>query len=117
MLGDNGTILRTGSPRSILVRTLTGATLAGGVTGTAQLNPTGVEAREIALFDHPGAVGTSGDDYIAGGADDDVIFGQMGDDTIQGDGDIDIANPTSPCAGVGTDVGLDDPHDDMSRDR
>jgi Ca2+-binding RTX toxin-like protein len=29
-----------------------------------------------------------GDDYIAGGADDDTIFGQLGDDTIQGDGSI-----------------------------
>jgi Ca2+-binding RTX toxin-like protein len=29
-----------------------------------------------------------GDDYIAGGADDDMIFGQLGDDTIQGDGSI-----------------------------
>ncbi|MHB8050091.1 MAG: carboxypeptidase regulatory-like domain-containing protein [Coriobacteriia bacterium] len=32
-----------------------------------------------------------GDDYIAGGADDDMIFGQLGDDTIQGDGSIDSA--------------------------
>src|SRR5262249_1666074 len=31
-----------------------------------------------------------GDDYIAGGAANDVIFGQVGDDTIQGDGSIDI---------------------------
>ena len=29
-----------------------------------------------------------GDDYIAGGADDDTIFGQLGDDIIQGDGSI-----------------------------
>jgi Ca2+-binding RTX toxin-like protein len=29
-----------------------------------------------------------GDDYIAGGADDDTIFGQLGDDVIQGDGSI-----------------------------
>src|SRR5512143_513827 len=29
-----------------------------------------------------------GDDYIAGGAADDMIFGQLGDDTIQGDGSI-----------------------------
>jgi len=38
-----------------------------------------------------------GDDYIAGGADHDVIFGQLGDDTIQGDGAIEgsvgAANP------------------------
>jgi Ca2+-binding RTX toxin-like protein len=29
-----------------------------------------------------------GDDYIAGGPNDDMIFGQLGDDTIQGDGSI-----------------------------
>ena len=29
-----------------------------------------------------------GNDYIAGGAGDDVIFGQLGNDTIQGDGSI-----------------------------
>ena len=29
-----------------------------------------------------------GDDYIAGGPDDDVIFGQLGEDTIQGDGEM-----------------------------
>ncbi|MGC9329053.1 MAG: calcium-binding protein, partial [Candidatus Hinthialibacter sp.] len=31
---------------------------------------------------------TYGHDYIAGGADDDMIFGQLGDDVIQGDGAI-----------------------------
>ncbi len=83
-------------------------TIASWVTGDPRLNPTGVEARDITLFDHPGAPGTSGtsgDDYIAGGPDDDVIFGQIGNDTIQGDGDIDIVNAPSPCAGVGTGVG------------
>src|SRR5439155_12872592 len=33
--------------------------------------------------------GSYGDDYIAGGPADDVIFGQLGKDTIQGDGSID----------------------------
>ncbi|MHC1764378.1 MAG: hypothetical protein AB9869_08735 [Verrucomicrobiia bacterium] len=32
-----------------------------------------------------------GNDYIAGGANHDVIFGQLGDDTIQGDGSIESA--------------------------
>ena len=90
ILGDNGTILRTGSALSTLVRQLAGTTLADGVTAAPQLNPTGVETRQITLFDHPGAAGTFGDDYIAGGADDDVIFGELGDDTIQGDGSIDL---------------------------
>jgi Ca2+-binding RTX toxin-like protein len=35
--------------------------------------------------------GSFGDDYIAGGADQDVIFGQLGHDTIQGDGSIEDA--------------------------
>jgi len=33
-----------------------------------------------------------GNDYIAGGADDDMIFGQMGDDVVQGDGSIDFVS-------------------------
>jgi Ca2+-binding RTX toxin-like protein len=32
-----------------------------------------------------------GDDYIAGGQNDDQIFGQLGDDVIQGDGSVDSA--------------------------
>ncbi|HEY3003263.1 MAG TPA: hypothetical protein VGJ44_13020, partial [Kribbellaceae bacterium] len=34
-------------------------------------------------------IGSFGNDYIAGGANNDVIFGQLGNDTIQGDGSID----------------------------
>ena len=40
-----------------------------------------------------------GNDYIAGGAANDVIFGQLGNDTIQGDGSIDYAAPG--CSSVG----------------
>ncbi len=39
----------------------------------------------------PGLEDSFGDDYIAGGADHDVIFGQLGDDVIQGDGSIESA--------------------------
>jgi Ca2+-binding RTX toxin-like protein len=54
-----------------------------------------------------------GNDYIAGGANHDVIFGELGDDTIQGDGSIAsavgaesvivnrITNPQSGLAPVG----------------
>ena len=50
----------------------------------------------ITLLDHDDATQTAalnnfGNDYIAGGADDDQIFGQLGNDTIQGDGSIDLA--------------------------
>src|SRR5207245_3726388 len=37
-----------------------------------------------------------GDDYIAGGPDNDVIFGQLGNDTIQGDGSIASALAQTP---------------------
>ena len=45
----------------------------------------------------PGASpdGSFGNDYIAGGADNDMIFGQLGNDTIQGDGSIDRARPAA----------------------
>ena len=36
----------------------------------------------------PERFGNAGNDYIAGGPQDDTIFGQLGDDTIQGDGSI-----------------------------
>jgi Ca2+-binding RTX toxin-like protein len=50
-------------------------------------------AWRITLLDHSFTDQTQaendfGDDYIAGGPDDDVIFGQLGNDTIQGDGSI-----------------------------
>src|SRR5262249_45252429 len=49
----------------------------------------------ITLLDHDDATQAAGlnnfgNDYIAGGADDDQIFGELGNDTIQGDGTIDL---------------------------
>ncbi|MFN2611440.1 MAG: hypothetical protein ABR507_11310 [Actinomycetota bacterium] len=57
--------------------------------------PAWAEYRIINLF-HSFAIQAAGgnqfgNDYIAGGPDDDVIFGQLGNDTIQGDGSIDSA--------------------------
>jgi Ca2+-binding RTX toxin-like protein len=43
------------------------------------------------IEDGKALVGSFGDDYIAGGADDDVIFGQLGNDVVQGDGSIESA--------------------------
>ena len=70
---------------------------AGGAiydaAGNAQLsdashvNPDGSAERYVTLLDHA-ATTVFGDDTIAGGAEDDIIFGQLGDDTIQGDGSI-----------------------------
>ena len=50
------------------------------MTGTAQDSPTDVAERDIVLYDHSHApqADTSGNDYLAGGPDDDVIFGQLG---------------------------------------
>ncbi|MFH0882471.1 MAG: Calx-beta domain-containing protein, partial [bacterium] len=47
-------------------------------------------AREVSLFDssHDPDDNTYGNDLVAGGADDDVIFGQLGDDILHGDGQI-----------------------------
>ncbi|MGH3371287.1 MAG: calcium-binding protein, partial [Nocardioidaceae bacterium] len=37
-------------------------------------------------------MGSSGDDYAAGGAGNDLVFGQLGDDVLQGDGSIDFVS-------------------------
>ena len=64
---------------------------------TLPAQPAGGELRylQITLLDHDVAAAAAGplawgDDYIAGGSDDDMIWGQLGDDVIQGDGDIDF---------------------------
>ena len=91
--GDNASILRRGDTLSPRMRVLSGNLIYDSndivqVTSDPQCNPTGAESRTIVLFDHSHTPlpDTYGDDYIAGGEDDDVIFGQLGDDTIQGDG-------------------------------
>jgi hypothetical protein len=40
------------------------------------------------------SAGTWGHDYLAGGAQHDMIFGQLGNDIVQGDGSIDSAHTT-----------------------
>ncbi|MBD2516808.1 DUF4347 domain-containing protein [Nostoc sp. FACHB-973] len=113
--GDNASILRRGDALTPRIRVLNGQAIYDGngtaqVTGSPQVNPTGVEERQIVLFDHSDtpAANTFGNDNIAGGAQDDVIFGQLGDDTIQGDASVSInASSTTPSvedfAGAGTD--------------
>ncbi len=51
-----------------------------------------------------GKVQTYGDDYIAGGADDDMIFGQLGNDVILGDGALE-----DPQSGASRLPGANDP--------
>jgi Ca2+-binding RTX toxin-like protein len=87
--GDNGVILRQELNLSLRFRTLRGTVIynANGqpqVTPSPQLNPTGALLRKIVLLNK----GTFGNDAIAGGANEDIIFGQLGDDTIQGDSSI-----------------------------
>ena len=90
--GDNASVLRTGQSMSTRIRVLTGETIydADGnplVTPMAQSNPTDAAGRDVTLFNHSATplLNTSGDDYLTGGADDDVIFGQLGNDVTQGD--------------------------------
>jgi Ca2+-binding RTX toxin-like protein len=96
IIGDNGLIEHTAAATDPRFTVLTGTQIYdqfgnplvadGGMMGE---NPAGVEARRVMLFDHDDSTdnaGKFGDDTIAGGADDDVIFGQLGDDTIHGDG-------------------------------
>jgi Ca2+-binding RTX toxin-like protein len=61
-----------------------------GITTSSQAIPTGVPQRRNILLDHATNTATNlfGNDYIAGGAGDDMLFGQLGNDTIQGDGSI-----------------------------
>ncbi|MFL6036034.1 MAG: calcium-binding protein, partial [Gaiellaceae bacterium] len=56
--------------------------------GGHDINPNGNEERYVELFDQSftPVPGTFGDDNIAGGTQDDIVFGQLGNDTIQGDG-------------------------------
>ncbi|NEU80298.1 DUF4347 domain-containing protein [Nostoc sp. UIC 10630] len=113
--GDNAKILRKGNSISSRIRTLSNATIYDSngnplVTPTSQTNPTGVSEREIVLYDHSDTPlpQTSGNDMIAGGADDDVIFGQLGNDAIQGDGSTSInvlttSQSVEDFGGAGTD--------------
>jgi Ca2+-binding RTX toxin-like protein len=128
IFGDNVSLSRTaatfGDYRSPRYRTLTGSqiytTIATASTpaGIANVDtssttwqlPVGARASwldfTITLLDHDQTTQDShpelfGNDHIAGGADDDMIFGELGNDTIQGDGSIDITgtDPCNPSAG------------------
>ncbi|HEX6130884.1 MAG TPA: hypothetical protein VF044_04085, partial [Actinomycetota bacterium] len=90
-----------------LTGTESGAVLIGGGPRDYR-DPSGVphwaEYEVVALF-HSFAIETAngndfGGDYLAGGADHDMLFGQLGDDTIQGDGSIESALPETGAAPV-----------------
>ena len=120
--GDNARIERRGDTLSPSIRVLIGSVIYGEsiqagtdaiaqVTDASQPNPTGVKSRVIELFDHSDtpAPGTHGNDYLAGGPDNDLIFGQLGDDVVQGDGAVDDGalpfNASTYVPGMRMDVG------------
>ena len=84
---EGGQIYSTlpGTAGNVLVNSASGGISGGGAVW---------EDFNIELLDHDLATQTAGgnnfgNDYIAGGADDDEIFGELGNDIIQGDGSID----------------------------
>ena len=91
--GDNANLRRLGDSWSPRFRALLGATIyddfGNPLIGGIWFDPNPFnEERAVQLFDHSSTAtpGANGDDVIAGGPDDDVIFGQLGNDWIQGDG-------------------------------
>jgi Ca2+-binding RTX toxin-like protein len=102
IFGDEVLLERTGDWTNPRYRTLSGdqiyntdtaSEFAGEaqITGGEQDVPGGPADWENFNFILENNDSSDGDDYIAGGADDDQIFGQLGDDTIQGDGSIDLS--------------------------
>ncbi|MHC4561200.1 MAG: hypothetical protein ACYS8X_00330 [Planctomycetota bacterium] len=96
--GDNAVIDRRDDTISARHRLLNGDTLYDDadlpdVQAGYQADAHGMAGRDVTLLDHSDApaANTSGNDYLAGGADDDLLFGQLGADTVQGDGSIDVA--------------------------
>lgn len=138
LAGDNAVIWRTGDTRGERFRQLSGLTsdagvgpllytpfdpadgLADGVpavTDEAQPDPDGAVGRTIVLLDHTGSLQDLaaprpwGDDLLAGGPDNDLLFGELGDDVLQGDGSIDPfgdADPAPSLAITTTDTGSPD---------
>jgi Ca2+-binding RTX toxin-like protein len=109
IFGDNVTLtLSAGSGAAVLPRfvSLTGATLTYDAAGVPNIathfnrpggNP-GWADWQITLDQSLVVSDRFGNDSIAGGAQDDMIFGQRGNDTIQGDGSITLT------VGIGTDA-------------
>jgi Ca2+-binding RTX toxin-like protein len=95
MAGDNAEILRRTDTISPRIRALNGETLYdidgnADVTATHQPNPSGARGRDITLLDHSNSPtpNTFGNDYMAGGPHEDVMFGELGDDLMQGDASV-----------------------------
>ncbi|UCE37655.1 MAG: DUF4347 domain-containing protein [Thermoplasmata archaeon] len=104
MAGDNCIILRRYDTVSPRIRSLEGTTLYdenddADVTSTHQPNPSGARGRDTTLLDHSDSPTpyTYGNDYMAGGPHEDVMFGELGDDLMQGDASVsEFINATDP---------------------
>jgi Ca2+-binding RTX toxin-like protein len=102
--GDNTIILRRYDTITPRIRVLNGEKLYddfgdADVTSSPQANPSGARGRNITLLDHSHTptADTFGNDYMAGGPDEDVMFGQLGDDLMQGDSSVfEVIGPTDP---------------------
>lgn len=128
LAGDNATIWRTGDVDSPRIRVLEAELLYepsdnlslgdADVTDSAQADPNMAVGRNITLLDHDDTIANQaagprefGDDYIAGNADNDILFGQLGEDVLAGDGSVDDADPGLPGPTsmlTTTDAGLPD---------
>jgi Ca2+-binding RTX toxin-like protein len=104
LAGDNAVVLRRYDTISPRMRALAGTTLYdqndnADVTSTHQANPSGARGRDITLLDHSHTPTpyTYGNDYMAGGSHEDVMFGQLGDDLMQGDSSVfEVVSATDP---------------------
>jgi Ca2+-binding RTX toxin-like protein len=102
--GDNAVILRRTDTISPRIRSLNGNTLYdedgnADVDPTPRSNPSGARGRNIIMLDHSDSPTpyTYGNDYMAGGPDEDVMFGQLGEDLMQGDSSIaEVVTATDP---------------------
>ncbi len=116
--GDNADILRTGQPRRARGSASSPATRSTTplgnalVTAAPQVDPNaaneervGHAVRPLRDAEPPARSATT---YIAGGAEDDVIFGQLGDDWIQGDGSRSTTPARSPSTCVATRLSVED---------
>jgi Ca2+-binding RTX toxin-like protein len=118
LAGDNAIIWRTGALDNPRFRVLVGDLMyiaypneiyddysleygTPDITSDPQDDPDGSVGRTIELLDHNSTIDDMtgarpfGDDYIAGNADDDMLFSELGDDVLHGDGSIDPTPDTS----------------------
>ncbi|MFT7667945.1 MAG: Ca2+-binding RTX toxin-like protein [Planctomycetota bacterium] len=97
LAGDNARVERRSDAVDARFQVLNGSViwtddLGADVTGVGQTNPTGAVARDIELFDHTDTtpIERYGNDVMAGGSEDDLLFGQLGDDILQGDSSVSL---------------------------